>query len=88
MKNCGTRKANPTSFDRKINLTRDDDNILNLHVRSEGRKVGSPVVFEDPTPQVIDQSGICVRVGKVSSFNKAITVTVQKDIATYVMGTH
>ena len=88
MRTDGTWQANPKPYDQKINLTCDVDNILDLHLRLEGRKVGSPVDFDDPTPELVSQSGMYIRLGEVRSFNKAISVTVQKDIARYVMGTH
>jgi len=88
VKKDGTWTANPAPFNKKIDLSSDADNILDLHLRSEGRKVGSPPDFGDPTPAIVNQSGQYVRLGKVRSFKQEITVTLQKDIAKYVMGTH
>ena len=88
MKKDGTWMANPAPIDKKIDLSSDDDNILDLHLRSEGRKDGSPPDFDDPTPAIVNQSGLYVCLGKTRSFKQEIGLTLQKDITKYIMGTH
>ena len=47
VKKDGSWKANPTPFNRKLNLISDDDNVLNFHVRSKGRKDVLSEVFDE-----------------------------------------
>ena len=88
VKKDGTWTANPVPYDKKIDLSSDADNILNLHLRSGGQKTGHSDHFDEPSPEIVKQSSIYVRLGSVRSFKWVGTVTVQKEIARYVMGTH
>ena len=72
----GSWRPNPDPFAAKTDLTQSEENSLNLHytdVRNEFSRLDN-VRF--------------VRLGKISSQNKSITVSVQKEIAKFVMGTH
>ena len=62
-------------FAAKIDLTQNEDNLLNLHYTN----VRNVCRLDD---------AIFVCLGKISSQNKHVTLKVQREIAKFVMGTH
>ena len=74
-KKIGSWKPNPEPFAAKIDLTRNEENLLNLHytdVRNACR--------------LADDRFVCL--GRISLQNKDINMRVQREIAKFVMGTH
>ncbi len=87
-KKQGTWQSNPAPYSSKINLSSNNENLLNLHVTDKGNKAVECPVFTQPSHSIIELGKIFVRVGKVSGQRKEITVSVQRDIAKYIIGTH
>ena len=83
----GTWTVNPAPFDGKLDLTTNEENLLNLHVVDSGCKHSEGSSFESPSPEVIERSCRYVRVGR-SIKRATITVKLQREIARYVIGTH
>ena len=81
----GTWQANPSPYDIPLDLTIQEDNILNLHYSNIGKK---PVSFDEPSMFVIDYPAPYFHTGKISDQNKAITVKIQREIVQYITGTH
>ena len=88
VKKDGTWLSNPAPYDRKINLTKLEDNSLNLHLLDFGKKHLYGSTFPEPTPAVLESTCRYFRLGNVCSINKVITAKVQREIASYVVGTH
>ena len=84
----GTWVANPAPCQRKIDLTKEEDNSLNLHLVESGKKHLCGSSFDEPSPAVIDVSSRCVRLGNLRSKNKDVTFTVQREIVQFVLGAH
>ena len=84
----GTWAANPAPYHQKINLTKKEENLLNLHLVEVGKQTHIGSTFLEPSPAIVDSSSRYVILGKVRSMNKDVTVKVQREIAKYVMGTH
>ena len=72
----GTWRSTPEPFATKIDLTRNEENLLNLHYTDVKDKFS-----------LLD-NGRSVRLGRISLQNKAISVKIQREIAKFVMGTH
>ena len=75
-KKDGTWRFNPKPFATKIDLTRDEENLLNFHYTD----------VKDKSSRLDNDRYI--RLGRISLQNKAISVKIQRDIARFVMGTH
>jgi len=80
-------KQNPAPFEGKIDLTCQNDNLLNIHLADCGNKATTQGVFAQPSDSILSHSRRFVYVGKVSRRNKDITPKVQREIAQYVVGT-
>ena len=72
----GTWRSNPEPFAAKIDLTRNEENLLNFHYTD----------VKDKFSRLDNDRYICL--GRISLQNKAISVKIQRDIARFVMGTH
>ena len=79
-----TWKSNPAPFDVKINLTNKEDNLLNIHYNDIGRKTQKSAlddsIFSEPSPSIIDESSRFIRLGRMSTQNKNITIQTQREI--------
>ena len=84
----GSWAANPAPYDRKIDLTKHEDNALNLHVVDTGHAISEGSEFQEPSPPCVECCGRYVRLGRVRTLNKGITPKVQRKIVRYVLGTH
>ena len=80
--------ANPAPYDRKIALSRHEDNSLNFHLVDSGCKISVGSCFDEPSPAIVEHSSRYVRFGNVRSMNKDVTVKVQREIVRFVIGTH
>ena len=86
-KKDGTWVANPAPYDRKIDLVKNEDNTLNLHLVDTGCTYLDGMEFDEPSPEVVDTSSRYVRLGNVRSMNKNISLKVQREIVKWVIGT-
>ena len=84
----GTWSANPAPYDRKIDLVKNEDNSLNIHLVTSRSKHLDSSAFVEPSPEIVDADSAYVRLGKLRSINKEITLKVQREIVRYVTGTH
>ena len=71
----GTWRSNPEPFAAKIDLTRNEENLLNLHYAD----------VRCPCRLANDRY---VRLGRISLQSKSVNVKVQREIAKFVNGTH
>ena len=88
VKKDGTWLANPAPYDLKIDLTKHEDNSLNLHLVDLGKKHLCGSEFPEPTPAIVESTCKYFRLGNMRSINKHVTAKVQREIARYMMGTH
>ena len=59
--------ANPAPYDRKIALSRHEDNSLNFHLVDSGCKISVGSCFDEPSPVIVEHSSRYVRFGNVQS---------------------
>ena len=83
----GTWKANPKPFNTKTNLSSNEENRLNLHCYATGRK-GAPYLFGEPSPNAVDYDSKYIYLGMVAKRRQEITLSIQRDIVKYIVGTH
>ena len=88
LKSDDTWASNPAPYNTKINLTKQEDNALNLYCVDNGNKNGAGVVFSEPSVDILDQGSRYVRLGKASRQNRDVTIKLQKEVVRYVIGTH
>ena len=67
---------------------KNEDNSLNLHLVTSRSKHLDSSAFVEPSPEIVDADSAYVRLGKLRSINKEITLKVQREIVRYVTGTH
>ena len=84
----GTWATNPAPYDRKIDLVKNEDNGLNLHLVDSGCTYLDGCQFNEPSPAIVDASSRYVRLGNIRSMSKSITLKEQREIAKFVLGTH
>jgi len=90
-KTDGLWSSNPAPFKGVVNLKKEvEDNILNMHYTDTGNKAIDSVHLDEPSVASLEQGGVCryIRLGRVRSRNKEITVKLQREIAKFVVGTH
>ena len=88
MRKDGTWYANPAPYNRKITLTNQEDNDLNLHLTESRSKQLDSSAYAEPCPDIIDADSAYLRLGNVRSMNKSVTLQVQREIVRFVIGTH
>ena len=88
-KSDGSWQDNPAPLNVKVNLRKQyEDNVFNLHCADMGSKSAPRLDLSEPSVAAVEQGGRYIRLGRVSSWNKNITVKVQREIVKYVIGTH
>ena len=86
----GTWHANPSPYENPIDLTSPNDNILGLRysIVGDGARSVHETTFAEPSPIVASYPGTYFQIGKLSKQKKLITVSIQREIVQYIIGTH
>ena len=84
----GTWQANPSPYENPIDLTSPNDNILGLRYSIVGAKSVREIAFAEPSPLVVGYPGRYFQIGKRSKQKRLITVSIQREIVQYIIGTH
>ena len=80
--------VNPKPYNKPINISSLQDNLLNLHVTSIGDKRATAPNITQPSIEIIDRETKFMGLGRVTKRNKLITAKLQRDIIKMVIGTH
>mmetsp|Transcript_18492 Transcript_18492/g.44515 ORF Transcript_18492/g.44515 Transcript_18492/m.44515 type:complete len:185 (-) Transcript_18492:17-571(-) len=67
-----------------------NDNILGLRysIVGDGARSVHEITFAEPSPIVVGHPGTYFQIGKLSKQKKLITVSIQREIVQYIIGTH